>query len=67
MINLAEIIQNLIHTNLVISELIASAITFSLIAVVGWFVYFIFNRYLIAWTKKTKTNLDDDILRNLNQ
>lgn len=65
MVNLAETIQNLIQTNQVTSEMIASVIIFSLVTVIGWLVYYTFSRYLMAWTKKTKTTLDDDILRNL--
>ncbi|TFH24233.1 mechanosensitive ion channel family protein [Candidatus Bathyarchaeota archaeon] len=65
MVNLAETIQNLIQTNQVTSEMIASIIIFLLAAVIGWLVYYTFSKYLIALMKKTKTTLDDSIHRTL--
>jgi small-conductance mechanosensitive channel len=38
---------------------------FSLVAVVGWVSYFVFEHYFSAWAKKTQTTLDDDILANV--
>src|SRR5665648_81031 len=65
MVNLAETIQNLIQTNQVTSELIASIIIFLLVAVIGWLVYYTSSKYFIALMKKTKTTLDDSIHRTL--
>jgi small-conductance mechanosensitive channel len=47
------------------SEIIASVIVFSIVAIIGWISYFIFEHYFSNWTKKTETKLDDDILRNV--
>ncbi|MCW4003337.1 MAG: mechanosensitive ion channel family protein [Candidatus Bathyarchaeota archaeon] len=65
MANITEIIQSILQTDQLTSEIIASAIIFSIIAVVGWTVYFVFSRYLVAWAGKTKSTLDDDILKNV--
>lgn len=65
MATIAEIIQDILQTNQVTSEMIASAIIFSIIAAAGWVTYFIFSRYLAAWAGKTKNSFDDDILRNV--
>ncbi|MEE8564853.1 MAG: mechanosensitive ion channel family protein, partial [Candidatus Thermoplasmatota archaeon] len=34
---------------------------------IGWIVYHIFERYFTRWAKKTKTKLDDEILRNIKK
>ena len=47
------------------SEIAVSAIVFALAIVVGWVAYSIFKRYLTRWAEKTKTKLDDEILRNI--
>ncbi len=62
---LAQTIQSILQTNQVTSEIIASVLIFSFIALIGWSVYIIFNRYVVAWTKKTKATLDDDIIGNI--
>ena len=36
-----------------------------LVAVSGWLAYFIFGKYFSKWATKTKTTLDDEILRNV--
>jgi small-conductance mechanosensitive channel len=65
MATIAEIIQDILQTNQVTSEMIAAAIIFSIIAAVGWVTYFVFSKYLVAWAGKTKNTFDDDILRNV--
>jgi small-conductance mechanosensitive channel len=35
--------------------------------ILGWIVYTIFERYFSFWAKKTKTNLDDEILKNIKK
>jgi len=65
MATIAEIIQDMLQTNQITSEIIASAILFSIIAVAGWVTYIIFSRYLAAWAGKTKNAFDDEILRNV--
>ncbi len=48
-----------------INEVGTSVIVFLLATLIGWVVYSIFKRYLNIWAKKTKTKLDDEILRNI--
>ncbi|MCJ7714398.1 mechanosensitive ion channel, partial [Candidatus Bathyarchaeota archaeon] len=67
MVNLAEIIQGIIQTNQITSEVIASLITFSVVALIGWLAYYIFGRYILARAKKTKTTVDDYILDTLKK
>ena len=65
MTNLSDLIQNVFQLNHATSEIIASILTFSLVATIGWIAYFVFGRYFSAWAQKTRTTLDDAILRNL--
>jgi len=37
-------------------------VLFAIVAVVGWGIYLVFNRYFSRWAQKTETTLDDDIL-----
>jgi small-conductance mechanosensitive channel len=46
-------------------EIAISVIAFALAIVIGWVAYSIFKRYLTRWAEKTKTKLDDEILRNI--
>lgn len=62
--NLSEIFREILQTNQFISEITASIIIFSLAAAIGWLSFYIFAKYLSKYAKKTKTTLDDDILRN---
>ena len=50
-----------------IKQIIASVGLFILFIVIGWIVYHIFERYFTRWAKKTKTKLDDEILRNIKK
>jgi small-conductance mechanosensitive channel len=63
--NLSEIIRETLQINQFTSEIIASVVIFILVAVIGWLAYFIFGKYFSKWAAKTKTTLDDEILRNL--
>jgi small-conductance mechanosensitive channel len=56
-----------IETDYLISELIVSALIFIFFLFVGWLVYRIFERYLIGLAHKTKTKLDDEILKNIKK
>ena len=67
MVNLAEIIQGIIQTNQITSEVIASLITFSVVVLIGWLAYYVFGRYILARAKKTKTTVDDYILDTLKK
>jgi len=65
MASLAELIQDHFNLGQFESEITASVIIFSLAVVVGWTVYLIFRKYLSKWAKRTKTKIDDEILRNI--
>jgi small-conductance mechanosensitive channel len=63
--DIAQYIQDILGLNLITSEILASVIVFSIVAVIGWASYYVFGRYFSSWAKKTSTTLDDDILRNV--
>jgi len=63
--SLAELLQDHFNLGQLESEIVASAIIFALAIIVGWIVYSIFRRYLSRWAKKTKTKIDDAIIRNI--
>ncbi len=65
MTSLAELIQELLNLGQVESEIAAFLITFITAVVSGWIIYLIFRRYLSRWARSTKTNIDDEILRNI--
>jgi len=56
-----------INTSPLIGEIIVSAIIFAISIIIGWIVYHIFERYFTRWAKKTKTALDDEILKNIKK
>lgn len=60
--NLLNTIQQTLGTNAATAEIIESIILFVGVAVIGWAVYFVFNKYFSKWAAKTETTLDDDIL-----
>jgi small-conductance mechanosensitive channel len=62
MANLTELIQQILNINAGTAEILASIITFAIVAIVGWGAYLVFNRYFSKWAQKTETTLDDDIL-----
>jgi small-conductance mechanosensitive channel len=62
MSSLSETFQQLLQTNQLNGELVASIVMFSVVAFVGWLSYFALGRYFSKWISKTKTNLDDNIL-----
>jgi small-conductance mechanosensitive channel len=51
----------------IVGEIIVSAIIFIISISVGWIIYHIFERYFTKWAEKTKTTLDDEILRNIKK
>ena len=61
--NLTRTLEQTLGTNATTSEVLASILLFVGVAVVGWAVYFVFNRYFSKWAEKTETKLDDDILQ----
>jgi len=70
--NLVEIIQELleklgVEVNLQTAQAISSVVIFAIFIITGWIVYHIFERYFVKWAEKTKTKLDDEILRNIKK
>jgi small-conductance mechanosensitive channel len=65
MASLSELIQEWFSLSQLASEIVSSVIVFALAIFVGWVVFLIFERYLARWAKKTKTKLDDEMLRNI--
>ena len=70
--NVLEFINDVFNTlgiNLspFIKQVIASISIFLFFIIIGWIVYHIFERYFTRWAKKTKTNLDDEILKNIKK
>ena len=53
-----------IDTSPLVGEIVVSIMIFAISIITGWIVYRIFERYFTRWAKKTKTNLDDEILAN---
>ena len=49
------------------AEIITSLLIFAIFIIAGWIVYHIFERYFSKWAEKTKTKLDDEILRNIKK
>jgi small-conductance mechanosensitive channel len=62
MANLTATIQQTLGTNAATAEILVSLFLFVGVAVIGWAIYFVFNRYFSKWAQKTETTLDDDIL-----
>ena len=60
--NLTQTLEQSLGTNATTSEVLASLLLFVGVALVGWVVYFVFNRYFSKWAEKTETTLDDDII-----
>jgi small-conductance mechanosensitive channel len=65
MLNLAELLQQYIGLNQLISEIIAFVMIFALAIIIAWIGHTLFKRYLSRWAARTQTNLDDAILRNV--
>jgi len=55
------------HVQSIVGEVIASLIMFIGFIIAGWIVYHVFEHYFTRWAKKTKTNLDDEILKNIKK
>ncbi len=71
-INLGEQINQLLsEQNIVINPLvgqsIAAVLLFALALLMGWIVYHLFEHYFSRLAKKTKTNLDDEIIKNIKR
>jgi small-conductance mechanosensitive channel len=71
-INLGEYINSLLQesgyqVNPIIGQSIAAIIFFALTIIIGWIVYHVFTFYFTRWTKKTKTTIDDEIIKNVKR
>jgi small-conductance mechanosensitive channel len=71
-INFGEYINSLLQesgyqVNPIIGQSIAALIFFALTFIIGWIVYRIFTRYFTRWAKKTKTTIDDEIIKNVKR
>jgi small-conductance mechanosensitive channel len=60
--SLTSTLQQLLGTNSITAEIIVSIVLFIGVALVGWAIYVIFNKYFSKWAEKTETTLDDDII-----
>jgi small-conductance mechanosensitive channel len=71
-INLGDFInqllqQNRITSNTAIGESIAAVLLFIVAIIAGWIVYHLFEHYFSKLAKKTKTNIDDEIIKNVKR
>jgi len=64
-LTLSDLLQQYIGLSQIVSEIIAFSIIFSLAMIIAWIGHSIFKKYLCTWALRTKTNLDDEILRNV--
>ncbi|MEM0493072.1 MAG: mechanosensitive ion channel family protein [Candidatus Thermoplasmatota archaeon] len=71
-ISLSDIINRILQENKVIvdpivGQIIAAVIFFFLSLLAGYITYHIFEHYFSKWAKKTKTTLDDEIIKNVKK
>jgi small-conductance mechanosensitive channel len=64
-LTLSELLQQYISLSQIVSEIVAFTIIFALAIFIAWIGHFLFKRYLSRWAARTKTHLDDEILRNI--
>ena len=69
LINLGDYINQLLRNSKInisplVGESIAAALLFFLAIIAGWLVYHLFEHYFSKWAKKTKTMIDDEIIKN---
>ncbi len=69
LLNLGDIINQLLRDNRILvdsfyGEIIAAILLFLGAFIIGWIVYHIFEHYFSKWAAKTKTTLDDEIIKN---
>ncbi|XHH08508.1 MAG: mechanosensitive ion channel family protein [Candidatus Bathyarchaeia archaeon] len=62
---LSDAIQHTLNISASNAEIIVSFIILGIMGLVGWTSYFIINRYVCGWTKKTATTLDDNIVASV--
>jgi len=54
-------------SNPLFGQVMVSALIFVTFLIVGWIIFHIFQRYFSRWAEKTKTKLDDEILKNIKK
>ena len=54
-------------SNPLFGQIIVSVLIFVTFLIVGWIILHIFGRYFSRWAEKTKTKLDDEILKNIKK
>jgi small-conductance mechanosensitive channel len=64
-LSLAELLQQYLSLGQLASETIAFIIILVAAVTIAWIGHAVFRRYLLKWASKTKTTLDDEILRNV--
>jgi small-conductance mechanosensitive channel len=70
--NTLEIVESFfrsigINADPIIIQSITAISIFVSFIILGWIVYHIFERYFCRWAEKTKTTLDDEILKNIKK
>lgn len=65
MMSLGELLQQYLNLGQLVSETVAFAIILATAIIIAWIGHAVFKKYLLRWASKTKTNLDDEILRNV--
>jgi small-conductance mechanosensitive channel len=63
----SQLNQNGIPVDQFMADVIAAVLVFVITLIIGWTVYYIFERIFMKWAKKTKTTLDDEILKNIKK
>jgi small-conductance mechanosensitive channel len=61
------ITQKLGLSDPLVGELIISTLIFVGFIILGWVISHVFKHYFLKWAKKTKTKLDDEILKNVKK
>jgi small-conductance mechanosensitive channel len=62
-----EILQKFGIEDSLTLQICVAVILFILSLLSGWIVYHIFEHYFSKWAKKTKTTLDDEIIKNIKK
>lgn len=71
-INLGDLVtqflqENNISSDPIVGQGLAAFILFAFALIVGWIVYHLFEHYFSKWAEKTKTNLDNEIIKNVKR
>ena len=65
MMSIAELMQQYLNLDQLVSETVAFGIILAVALSIAWIGHSAFKRYLMRWASKTKSKLDDEILRNV--